>query len=412
MIEFSRHQLNNGLTIIVHEDHSTPMAALNVLYKVGSKNESPNKTGFAHLFEHLMFGGSSNVPNFDEPLQYAGGESNAFTNNDITNFYDILPANNLETAFWLESDRMMNLNFSKKSLNVQRKVVIEEFKETCLNQPYGDVWHTLMEMAYKKHPYRWPVIGSKIKHIKDAKLEDVRSFFYKHYRPNNAVLVVAGAVKTEDVLELAEKWFGEIESGEIAPVNIPTEPPQEAPIVVHAKKKVPLDSLYLAFHMPGRDHEDYYKIDLLSDVLCNGSSSRLFRRLKKEQQLFSEIDCYITGNVDPGLFIIEGKPSPNTTLAEAEAAIWEQIDLLIKEQIPTKELQKIKNKVESSLIFSESTILNKAINLAFFELLGDAEIINKEPSYYQEITCEDIQSQAKKILTKDNCSVLWYEKID
>lgn len=410
MIEFSRHTLNNGLTIIVHEDHSTPMAALNILYKVGSKNESPKKTGFAHLFEHLMFGGSSNVPNFDEPLQYAGGESNAFTNNDITNFYDILPANNLETAFWLESDRMLNLNFSKKSLDVQRKVVVEEFKETCLNQPYGDVWHTLMKMAYTKHPYRWPVIGSKIKHIKDAKLEDVRSFFYKYYRPNNAVLVVAGAVKTKEVVALAEKWFGEIESGEIAPANIPEEPPQEKPIVFHTKKKVPLDSLYMAFHMPGRGHEDYYKIDLLSDVLCNGSSSRLFRRLKKEQQLFSEIDCYITGNVDPGLLIIEGKPTPNVSLADAEAAVWEQINLLIEEQIPSKELQKIKNKVESSLIFSESTILNKAINLAFFELLGDAEIINKEPDYYQQITCEDIQNQAKSILSKDNCSVLWYEK--
>ena len=308
MIDFSRFELANGLRVVVHEDKSTPMIAVNILYNVGARDESPDKTGFAHLFEHLMFGGSANIPNFDEPIQMAGGENNAFTNNDITNFYNILPAENIETAFWLESDRMLSLNFSKESLEVQRKVVLEEFKETCLNQPYGDVWHHISEMAYKVHPYQWPTIGKVPKHVEDATLEDVKNFFYKYYRPNNAILVVSGNTTVEIMKALSAKWFGQIPKGDdVGAKNIPQEPKQQQLVQRTKYAKVPIDSLYLAFHIPGRVDEDYYATDLLSDVLSNGASARLYRRLLKEKRLFSQIDAYITGNIDPGLLIIEGK---------------------------------------------------------------------------------------------------------
>ena len=295
LIEFSRFELANGLRVVVHEDNSTPMIAVNILYNVGARDESPDKTGFAHLFEHLMFGGSANIPNFDEPIQMAGGENNAFTNNDITNFYNVLPAENIETAFWLESDRMLSLNFSKESLEVQRKVVLEEFKETCLNQPYGDVWHHLSDMAYKVHPYQWPTIGKIPKHVEDATLEDVKTFFYKYYRPNNAILVVSGNTTTEAIKVLAEKWFGQIPKGPISTKNIPQEPKQQQLVQRTKYAKVPIDSLYLAFHIAGRGDKDYYATDLLSDVLSNGASARLYRRLLKEKRLFSQIDAYVTG---------------------------------------------------------------------------------------------------------------------
>jgi len=409
MIEFTRHTLDNGLRIIIHEDHSTPMAAVNIVYNVGSRNESPDKTGYAHLFEHMMFSGSKHAPNFDEPLQLAGGESNAYTNCDLTNYYDILPADNLETAFWLESDRMLNLQITEKSLAIQRKVVTEEFKETCLMPPYGDVWHNLMELTYKQHPYRWPVIGRTIEHIEKAKLEDVRSFFDHYYCPTNAVMVVAGAVKHKEVVTLVEKWFGEIPAGVKNGVPLPQEPIQQVPNVLHKRKKVPMDALYMAFHMPCRLDPAYYAVDLLSDVLCNGNSSRLFRNLKKDRELFADIDCYITGHIDPGLFIIEGKPADGVSLKQAEAAIWEELNKVKTEQIPARELQKLKNKLESSLVFSEATVLNKAINLAFFELLKGAELINREAELYQAVTVEDIQKAANTILQANNCSTLWYE---
>ncbi len=395
--------------MLVHRDESTPMAAVNVLYNVGARDESPEKTGFAHLFEHLMFGGSANVPDFDDPIQLAGGENNAFTNNDITNFYDILPAQNLETALWLESDRMLSLNFDERVLEVQRKVVVEEFKETCLNEPYGDVWHHIADMAYKVHPYRWPTIGKVPKHVEDATLDDVKDFFYKFYRPNNAILVIAGNVDEAEVRQLTEKWFGDIPAGETPMRTLPEEPPQKALQQRINQARVPSDALYLAFHMPARNHPDFYATDLLSDVLSNGSSSRLFRRLLKEQQVFSQIDCYISGSLDPGLFIIEGKPSAGVTLEEGEVAIWKELEQLRATPITERELQKIKNKVESNLVFSESNVLNKAINLAFFELLGDAEIINQEIDYYRQVTTDDIWRVAKKIFTQENCSELYYK---
>jgi len=408
LIEFSRFELENGLKVVVHEDSSTPMIAVNILYNVGARDESPDKTGFAHLFEHLMFGGSANIPNFDEPIQLAGGENNAFTNNDITNFYNVLPAENIETAFWLESDRMLSLNINKESLEVQRKVVLEEFKETCLNQPYGDAWHHIADLAYKVHPYRWPTIGKIPKHIEDATLADVKDFFYKYYRPNNAILVVSGNTTTTEVKTLAEKWFGSIPKGVEVIKNIPKEPQQKQLEQRTKHAKVPIDALYLAFHIPGRLEVDYYGTDLLSDVLSNGASARLYRRLLKEKRLFNHIDAYITGNIDPGLLIIEGKPAEGISMEEAKIAIWAELEELKHDLIPEKELVKYKNKVESTLVFSEISILNKAINLAFFELLGDIGLINREKSLYQEVTIKDIQRLAKTILVKENCSELHY----
>lgn len=409
MIKYTRFELDNGLKVLVHEDGSTPMVAVNVLYNVGARDESPDKTGFAHLFEHLMFGGSANIPDFDDPIQRAGGENNAFTNNDMTNFYDILPAQNIETAFWLESDRMLKLNFDEKVLKVQQRVVVEEFKETCLNEPYGDVWHHIADMAYKVHPYRWPTIGKVPEHVEEVNLEDVVDFFYKYYRPNNAILVVAGNVKAKKVKALTEKWFGGIPAGHIPERCIPREPPQRKLERRINQGNVPVDALYLAFHTPSRGDKDFYATDLLTDVLSNGQSSRLYRRLLKEQKLFSHIDCYITGSIDPGLLIIEGKPAKGVSLEEGEAAIWRELELLKAAPIPQMELQKLKNKMESTLVFSELNILNKAINLAFFELLGDAAIINEEVSYYQKVNTGDIRRMARQILTKENCSELYYK---
>lgn len=400
--------LSNGLRVLVHEDESTPMAAVNLLYNVGAKYESPEKTGFAHLFEHLMFGGSKNVPNFDQPLQWAGGESNAFTNNDVTSFYATVPAQNLETVFWLESDRMANLNISKKSLEVQRKVVVEEFKETCLNQPYGDVWHHLMKLTYEVHPYRWPTIGLTPEHVESATLSDVKDFFHKYYHPNNAILVIAGNVKTDEVRGMVNNWFGDIETSESPSAILPQEPVQARPHIQQIEREVPANAIYLAFHMEARFEQGYQVSDLLSDILSRGRSSRLYQRLLKEQRLFDDIDAYLTGNIDPGLFIIEGKTAEGIAMETAEAAIWTELERLKNELVEERELQKIKNKVESSLIFSETGILTKAINLSMFELYGDANFINTEKELYRKITAEDIQRQANKIFRRENCSELFY----
>ena len=409
MIEFSKFTLDNGLRVLVHEDHSTPMVAVNVLYSVGSRDESPKLTGFAHLFEHLMFGGSEHIPNFDDPIQLAGGENNAFTNNDITNYYELMPAENIEIAFWLESDRMLSLNFDKKVLTTQKKVVVEEFKETCLNQPYGDVWHHLAPLAYKKHPYRWPVIGIAPEHVESVTMKKVKEFYFNYYRPNNAILVVAGKTTLEEVKTLAEKWFAPIPSGKVFQRNLEQEPPQQELRRIEVEAEVPVDALYMAFHIPDRLDKDYYTLDLVSDLLCNGPSSRLYRRLLREQQLFSQIDCYISGNIDPGLLIIEGKPSANVSLEQAERAIWAELEELKTTEIAVEELEKVKNKAESSLIFSEASVMNKAMNLAFFELIGDPDLINKEGEYYQNISGADILRAANHFLVEKNCSIVCYK---
>lgn len=408
MISFQRFTLNNGLKVIVHEDSTTPMAVVNILYDVGARDEEPDKTGFAHLFEHLMFGGSVNIPSYDEPLQRVGGENNAFTSNDITNYYIQVPAVNLETAFWLESDRMLSLAFSQKSLEVQRSVVCEEFKQRYLNQPYGDVWLRLRPLAYKNHSYRWATIGEKLEHIENANIDDVKAFFQKFYNPSNAIMVVAGAVKAGEVKDLAEKWFGSIPSGIKAPRALPVEPVQTLERREDVKANVPLDALYMAFHMPSRTDETYYACDLISDILSRGNSSRLFRNLVKDKNLFSDVHAYLTASLDPGLFVIEGKPAEGVSLQEAEAAIWVELNSLKEHQIQAEELLKVKNKIESTMVFAEMSLLDKAMNLAYFELLGDAGRLNQETGRYFNVTSDDILNQANQIFKKENASVLYY----
>lgn len=408
MIEFDKFELKNGLKVIVHQDKTTPIVAINIVYNVGARNEFSDKTGFAHLFEHLMFGGSVNIPSYDAPLQIVGGENNAFTNNDITNYYLTLPKENIETGFWLESDRMLSLAFSEKSLEVQRGVVIEEFKQRYLNQPYGDVYLLLRPLAYKKHPYQWATIGKELSHIENATMQDVKDFFYSHYAPNNAVLSVVGNVTKEEIKTLVEKYFGDIEKRDIAKENIPKEPKQTEARTLTVKRDVPNDTIYKAYHMCNRLDEDYHASDLLSDVLSNGDSSRLTRKLIKEQKLFLELSAYIMGSKDEGLFIISGKPNDGVNIKDAEKAIDKEIQLLIKEGVEEQELQKVKNKVESSLIFAQMSILNKAMNLGISEILNDANDINTETGKYLRVTTDDVVRAAKQILEPNNCSTLYY----
>lgn len=408
MVKFNRFTLDNGLRVIVHEDNTTPMAVLNILYDVGARDEDPEQTGFAHLFEHLMFGGSVNIPVYDEPLQRVGGENNAFTSNDITNYYITLPSANLETAFWLESDRMLSLAFSEKSLEVQRNVVIEEFKQRYLNQPYGDVWLKLRPLVYKKHPYRWATIGKTIKHIEDAQIEDVKAFFKKHYNPQNAIMVVGGNVITEQVKELSEKWFAPIPAGEKYRRNLPREPEQQEARRETVVAKVPLNDVYIAFQMGTRTDEDYYTVELLSDILSRGNSSRLYKSLIKEKQIFSEVHAYITGSLDKGMFVLEGKPLDGISIEQAEAALWEELEKIKAEEIPVDELTKVQNKTESTMIFSEMSLLDKAMNLASFELLGDADLINHETAKYLAVNAAQVKAQANKLFRKDNSSTLIY----
>lgn len=411
MIKFDRFVLENGLRVLVHRDNSTPMAVVNVMYDVGARDEDPERTGFAHLFEHLMFGGSINIPDYDEPLQMAGGENNAYTTNDLTNYYIQLPSDNLETAFWLESDRMLSLAFSSKSLDVQRKVVCEEFKEHYINKPYGDVWHKLRELAYTTHPYRWMTIGKELKHVEDAKLEDVKNFFKKHYNPTNAILVVAGAVETNHVKTLAEKWFGDIPAGEKYNRNLPEEPVQTGPRTLTVEASVPLDALYKCWHMDGRLGEGYYPADLLSEILGGGASSRLFQKLVKEKQLFSQVDCHQMGSIDAGLMVIEGKLVKGVSMEAAEAAVNEEIEKLLNHGATEKELQKAKNKTESLIAFEDMSLMNRANSIAFYELLGDAGLMNSELGKYQAVTIEEIQQQAVKIFNPNNCSTLYYHSV-
>lgn len=408
MIHYNRFVLDNGLRVLVHEDHSTPMAVVNVMYDVGSKDEDPSKTGFAHLFEHLMFGGSINIPDYDEPLQRAGGENNAYTTNDLTNYYCQLPAQNIETAFWLESDRMLSLAFSGKSLEVQRKVVCEEFKEHYINKPYGDAWHKMRELAYQQHPYRWMTIGKELKHVEDANINDVKSFFFKHYRPVNAILVVGGNVKTDDIKLLAEKWFGSIESGIKYDRSLPKEPKQTAPRLIEMHSDVPLDALYKTWHIDSRLEKGYYVADLISEILGGGTSSRLYQVLVKEKQLFSNIECYHFGTVDNGLFTIEGKLVKGVKMQDAETAVNEIIARIQSEMVSETELQKVKNKTESVIAFEDMSVMNRTNSLAFYELLGDADLMNSELLKYQAITSADILNYSKEIFNADNSNTLHY----
>jgi len=409
-INFERFTLDNGLRVLIHQDITTPMVAVNVLYDVGARDEDAEKTGFAHLFEHLMFGGSENIPSYDEPLQMAGGENNAYTTNDITNYYIQLPLQNIETAFWLESDRMKSLAFSEKSLDVQRKVVSEEFKEHYLNKPYGDAWQHLRQLAYQKHPYQWMTIGKELKHIEEATLEDVKSFFFKHYLPANAFLCVAGNVTIEKVKELAEKWFGDIPGGERYVRSIPAEPEQTDERMQTVYADVPLDAVYKAWHIEGRLALPYYAADLITEIMGNGFASRLYQRLVKEQQLFSNISCYHTGSLDPGLLVVEGKVVEGISVEMANKAVEEEMAALVANGVTEDELTKAKNKIEAMIEFEDMSILSRANNLAFYELLGDAHLINTEWERYQNVTAEFLQDTARKTLRPGNCSTLLYRK--
>ncbi|WP_304316963.1 pitrilysin family protein [Phocaeicola plebeius] len=411
MIQVNRYTLANGLRIVHNEDDSTQMVALNLLYDVGARDEDPSHTGFAHLFEHLMFGGSLHIPDYDTPVQNAGGENNAWTNNDITNYYITLPYQNVETGFWLESDRMLSLDFSPKSLEIQRQVVIEEFKQRNLNQPYGDASHLLRELAYESHPYRWPTIGKEIAHIAQATLEEVKDFFYRFYAPNNAILAVTGHISFEETIRLAEKWFGPIPARNISPRQLPAEKPQTAIRRKTVERKVPVDAIYMAFHMSNRMHPDYYVYDMITDILSNGRSSRFIQSLVQEQKLFTSIDAYISGSLDEGLLHVTGKPVEGVSLEQAEKAIWKELEKMKTVPVSEQELEKVKNRYESEQIFNNINYLNVATNLAFFELTGKAEDINEEVGKYRAVTAEQIQATSARCFVPENCSILYYKAI-
>lgn len=411
MLKINRHILANGLRLVHSQDDSTQMVALNILYNVGARDEHPEHTGFAHLFEHLMFGGSVNIPDYDAPLQLAGGENNAWTNNDITNYYLTVPRQNVETGFWLESDRMLSLDFNERSLEVQRGVVMEEFKQRCLNQPYGDVGHLLRPLAYKEHPYQWPTIGKELSHIANATLGEVKDFFFRFYAPNNAVLAVTGNISFEETVDLTEKWFGTIPCRDVPIRRLPQEPVQTEERRLTVERNVPLDALFMAFHMCEHAHPDYYAFDILSDILSNGRSSRLNQHLVQEKQLFSSIDASISGSIDAGLFHISGKPSAGVSLEEAEAAVREELKILQNEVIAAQELEKVKNKFESTQIFGNINYLNVATNLAWFELNGEAEDMEREVERYRAVTAGQLQTVAQAAFDKTNGVVLYYKRV-
>lgn len=408
-MKINKQTLSNGLRLVHHEDTSTQMVALNIVYDVGARDEHPDHTGFAHLFEHLMFGGSVHIPEYDIPLQLAGGENNAWTNNDITNYYLTVPKPNVETAFWLESDRMLELAFSKQSLEVQRGVVMEEFKQRCLNHPYGDVGHLLRPLAYRVHPYQWPTIGKELSHIEQATLAQVKEFFYRFYAPNNAVLAVTGNISWDETRRLTERWFGPIPRRNVPQRCLPQEPMQTEERRLTVERNVPLDALFMVWHICGRDDADYYSYDILSDVLSNGRSSRLTRHLLTEQKLFSSIDAYISGTRDAGLFHVSGKPAPGVSLEQAEAAIRNELEELQSTIVGEQELEKVKNKFESTQIFGNINYLNVATNLAWFELTGQAEDIDLETPRYRSVTAEHLNTAARKTFRKENGSVLYYK---
>lgn len=412
MIQFKEFSLANGLRVIVHEDPTVQIAVLNILYDVGSRDEHPDKTGFAHLFEHLMFGGSMNIASYDEPLQKVGGENNAFTTTDITNYYLTVPAANLETGFWLESDRMLSLSFDPQVLEVQQKVVVEEFKQRYLNQPYGDVWLKLRPLSYQAHPYQWATIGKEIRHIENATMEDVQRFFFQYYVPANAVLVVAGKVTVDQVKRLCDKWFGPISSPPVQERRLPQEEPQTLKRTQEVEADVPASALYKAYHMPGRFHKDYFAVDLMSDVLTRGQSSRLYQKLVKEKEIFTSISSFTMGTIDPGLLVINGHVKDGIALQDAEGEVNGLINEMIEKGISEDELEKVKNQAYSTLEFGEVEVMNRAMNLAFAKLSGDANHVNEEGGQIEAVTREAIQDAARQVLREENSNVLYYKAVN
>jgi zinc protease len=409
MIHYESFVLDNGLRLLVHEDHSVPIVAVNILYNVGSRDEEESRTGFAHLFEHLMFGGSKNIPSYDTPLQRVGGDNNAFTSPDITNYYVVLPADNVETAFWLESDRMLSLSFDPESLEVQRNVVIEEFKQRYLNQPYGDVWLKLRPLAYQSHPYKWATIGKDISHIENATLDDVRAFFFRHYRPNNANIVVAGNITSKRALELTKKWFGSIEPGVVPTRNLPKEAKQTGARLLEMEASVPASALYKVYHMAERLHPDFQATDLLSDLLGRGKSSRLYESLVIKNPLFSQLSGYITASFDPGLVCISGRLNPGVSFEQAENGLKEVLEDIKAKPVPSDELEKVKNQAETTHVFSELELLNRATNLAVATVLGNPELVNTGLDEIREVTTQQVHRLANELFTEQNCSTIYYK---
>jgi zinc protease len=410
MNNLHKFTLKNGLKVLFNKDNTSPIVALNIIYNVGAKDENPNLTGFAHLFEHLMFGGSINIPKYDLPLEKVGGENNAFTNNDFTNYYLTIPKENIETGFWLESDRMLNLAFNKKSLEVQRKVVIEEYKQRYLNQPYGDIWLLIRSLVYKYHPYQWATIGKDISHIEKAKMADVKAFYTKFYNPNNAILSVVGDMELQDLQVLCEKWFEPIPAGEIYIRNLSKEPTQNQARFLEVTRDVPVDVIFKVYRMCDRLHPDFYATDLLSDILSNGKSSRLYLELLKKQNLFSQISAFISGDIDEGMFVVAGYLNDGIDFQTADKAISTELEKIYSSEIPSNELQKVKNKVESALLFSELSNIDKAMNLGYYELLGDADLSNFEIEKYSQVSIDDIKNVALNLFKSENCSTLFYKK--
>ena len=408
MIKYQQRVLKNGLTVLVNRDHASKLAAVNILYKVGARNEAEDKTGFAHLFEHLMFRGTSNVPDFDIPVQMACGENNAFTNNDYTDFYITLPKENLSTALWLESDRMRNLNLSREACDTEKHVVIEEFKQRYLNQPYGDEQLLLRGLAYTRHPYRWATIGISPDHIERATLEDVRAFYDMHYRPSRAIIAISADIDEEEAFALVEEYFGDIEDRAAAIPAIDEEPKQHSPRRLEVEREVPATDITIAFHMGDRLSRDFFLGDLTSDLLAGGESSRLVNHLIKEQGLFSSVNAYITGSIDAGLFIIKGRLMPSTDEATAENALWQELRDIAQRPISEYEMEKVKNKFEANMLMGEINIMNKALNLCFYAMIGDITLINREAEIYRTITEEEVHDFARRIFTENNSSTLIY----
>jgi len=408
-MEFTRYKLDNGLKLLVHQDKSTPLVSVCMTYNVGTKDEEEGKSGFAHLFEHLMFGGSKHAASFDDHIQQAGGENNAFTNQDMTVYYEYMPYQNIETALWLEADRMLHLNLDAASLEREKKVVLEEFKESCLNEPYGDIWHHIGPMAYQVHPYRIPTIGQIPQHIEAATLEDVSAFFDRFYCPNNAVLSICGNVDPKEVLVLTQKWFGEIEPGIVNKTKFPHEPNQTKKRAVEVLANVPLNALYLVFHSAERKQNAYYVDDFITDVLAEGDASQLYQNLVKEQELFSSIDAYITASMDKGLMVVEGKLSDGVSFKEAEEAIWVELEKLKANLLPVEAVEKFQNRTEHNIEFGKLSNLHKAINLGYYEILGDATMINEEKTKYNSITAVDIQKRSQYLFQDSKCSALYYK---
>lgn len=408
MIPYRKTTLANGLTVIVNRDRSSRLAAVNMLYRVGARNENPARTGFAHLFEHLMFRGTKAVPNFDLPVQMASGDNNAFTNNDYTDFYITLPVDNIETALWLESDRIEGLDITPEKLGTEKKVVIEEYRQRYLNQPYGDQTLLLRALAYKTHPYRWAAIGLTPDHIAQATLDDVREFYRTHYHPSNAILSMSADIEEERMLALAEKWFGDLPDRPAAPCPIPQEPPQTEARREEVQRDVPATTVTVAYPMGGRLSPDFYTADLVSDLLSGGDSSRLYTRLVKQRRLLSSVNAYITGDLDPGLFIFTGQLLPQTTPEQAEEAFREEIETLCRIPAEAREMQKVKNKFEANTLFGELNVMNKAMNLGFYEMLGDAELANREVDAYGAVTADSILDFSRRTFRPERSSTLIY----